>query len=399
MPTELLVEIFGYLHPDTGLDSRASASTLNALTQTCRLLHPIATQTLYERYHPLFHAPCQKYMWRLASDPLVRSCIKHIKVESGELDDVDEWRPASEIRANFEQLGALQQYEFANDTLEKELTLLVLQAPNLESYIHHTLEECIDPVVTKVTPSWLRPFLDIGRQVHQGILPIQKYRNLHTVKINTQLMFDTELAYLFALPSLRRLRIILASCKGQDEAALRWPIAIAGTSGVHTLQLDEISLPADVVAQMIMCCRKLVVFECFGVSNEFEDPSSWCQKVVSALEYHGGSLTRLCLDPQPRAFMKNTGEDYKRVDGFHLLTALESLWTPFHILMGRPVGATDQLHILVTIAFVKQPIDERDAFAMIATKPLTPKLQAIHDLAGQMCLQIYRSPHGDDRPI
>jgi hypothetical protein len=328
--------VCGNILQDDSIEWNAQASyrTLSALARTCRTIHPIAKRLLYEHYRAEFEFPIAGYLRRLAIEPRLSSYIKHISI-SYERQEEGEKRPLVEIKNNLDLLGALNEhYHRMEDVAQLETTVLVLQARNVETFRINAWHS--SQADQETLPIWLCPVIEAMAVGHSPSAPLKSlgYDKLHTMEINMQQVYHEDMAYLFLLPNLRRLRLEDLMSEDFDASQdMPWPIA-AGVSGLSTLELPSTRAPGSLISRFITSCKALEHLECCRC-DFVRDGKTWCQAIVSALEYQALSLKTLSLDPGPI-------REGSRVEGFDKLHALQSLRTPFHVLMGRPKGVRQQ---------------------------------------------------------
>jgi hypothetical protein len=152
-----------------------------------------------------------------------------------------------------------------------------------------------DNANAKGLPIWLYPITQAAQRASEGIVVGPTYDKLHSLALNMQWVYTPEMAYLFALPNLRRLslRCMLWS---SNQVPPPWPIA-PGSSGVHTLEMNAVDLPEGVIVHMIKSCKALSYFECehFDPILDWESYFSWWSPIKAALEIHTASLKTISL--------------------------------------------------------------------------------------------------------
>ncbi|KAF2829905.1 hypothetical protein CC86DRAFT_367816 [Ophiobolus disseminans] len=352
LPTELLFHIFRYLHPSVEIhpdlkrpahawDCCASYRTLSALTRTCRQVHPVAIQVLYERYEATFTESIAGYFRRLSLHPSTATMMRHINIWEEGLFTKYKGLPPDELNEQLKHTQLLDDEEM-DRTITREpaqavLAILVARACNLEIFEMKARHRA-SKLRAGELPFWLLSVVEAAQQIQKGAPDINRYHQLHTMHINVQASFSPDFAHLFSLPSLRKLRLDdLGDFKDFRDITVQWPIQVA-TSNVHTLELVDSSVSGRVVASMITTCRELSHFKCLRAKRLQADGIEWCRKIVSALGQHASSLRTLSLDPGDTSWIKDVSIHYSRVQGLHQFHAMQSLTIPFMVLMGRPGG-------------------------------------------------------------
>ncbi|KAF2829904.1 hypothetical protein CC86DRAFT_464398 [Ophiobolus disseminans] len=351
LPSELICEIFDYLQPLHHLDPEikdyqawdpyASYRTIAALTRTCRLLHPIATRVLYKRYYAPIDQPISAFIQRLNMHPDSWECIRHIHVHTGDRF----WqslplRTAAEIKTDIVRNTVLNRSSYLDlaprSAPECELALLVSQASNLETLRVLTGERYSWKVESIVQQLWFQ--LAVGISGNINATPGEKgiFKNLRTLEISLSDEFSPDLAYLFLLPCLRRLRLENISCgHHMDDASIQWPVP-ESSSNVQTLEVGFNGAPAAVPMHMIATCKSLSVFDCKRAGVSYYNIESWLGAILVSLERHATSLLKLTIDLR-RCVPRKT---YKARESFHRFQKLKSLSIPLEVLMGGPLATT-----------------------------------------------------------
>ena len=144
------------------------------------------------------------------------------------------------------------------------------------------------------------------------------------------------MAYIFALPSLRTVRLSNIKCAHDPESDIpvhHWPLPLE-SSGVHTLLLHDVCVPSDFISCILKSCKALRHFhyEIELVSNPWNLDN--LDAIFGAHEPQRASLEVLSL--------QNTADYFEEHDvrvplgGFEEPCALKSLSAPFTLLMGKP---------------------------------------------------------------
>jgi hypothetical protein len=387
LPTELLLDIFRYLHAvveteevewasassspssstsiedaprfgatesleldqmeDIPYNSGASYRTLIALARTCRTLYPVARQILYEQYRAEILEPIVGYLRRLAIEPSLQTYVRHIHVTKNIADELVECRSYKEIWDDLRHVDAFPEQQCLSDgeRAQLELASLVANAPNLES-LHmevflNSMAINISPWPFRSLPIWLRPIIEVAQRMPTNTTKSARYHRLHALEIDMQMTYEPDLAYLFVLPGLRKLRMSDLKCMALDrDATDRWPVG-AAISSLHTLELFDISVSAATILHMINSCKAISRFKCRWANEyAFGCAFMWCQEVVAGLEQHSQTLQSLLLDPaeDPDQITARIDEglNLQPVDGLSKLHALQSLTTPLYVLTGKP---------------------------------------------------------------
>jgi hypothetical protein len=325
--------------------SVASYRTLHALARTCRTLYPVARQMLYEQYRADSEKPMNGFIHRLAAQPSLRPYVKHIHITNNMA--LGKLRTKEEIMNELQHVVTLGAPYLVpdQDAAALELANLVAHTPNVETIgVEGIWREGTTRI--EILPIWLHPLIEAAQSIPAEIPGGAKYSNLQALDINMSLQYSSDVAYLFLLPSLRKLR--LANILHHDwrfgPLADRWPVG-AAVSNLHTLELPHLGITGDQVVHMINSCKALSLLQCaWAPGHTVRDAHGWTQRIVSALERHSRTLKTLLLEPHEDVqslFMPSF--DWPRIEGLEKLSELQSLITAFHVLMGRPAGTlTDE---------------------------------------------------------
>jgi hypothetical protein len=358
LPAELLYAIFDYLqpldevHPLDRLcttfdphkkwDYQRSYSTLAKLARVCKLFTPIATETLYKHLWVPYMDQNPAVSNRFARDPVAGQAVKHIRILQRGPHCEYGGRTKEEIRAHLRQLPVLTRDD-ATPLLEKDLSqlevaILIAHAPNLETLSMESYSER-DCRPNDQVPFWLLPIVDAGRGTFNNPSGCHAFERIHTLSINMESHCSTDLAYLFCLPRIRRLRLqALGNSPWENTKRFEWPVLNA-TSGLLELKLEGVDVAAEVVVHMLHSCEALLQFECHrdDPSDNINDSRAWCAEVLAAVRRHQASLKHLELQPNDEdVILQHMFFDYEPLEVFRELQNLEVLAIPFLLLMGRP---------------------------------------------------------------
>jgi hypothetical protein len=361
LPAELLYAIFDYLQPldevhplkrlhttfdpDKKWDYQNSYSTLAKLARVCKLFTPIATETLYKHLWVPYMDQNPAVSNRLARDHVARQAVKHIRVLQRGPHCEYGGRSKEEIKAHLRQLPVLTRDDakplLDKDRSQLEVAILIAHAPNLETLSMKSYSES-DCTSNDQVPFWLLPIVDAGRGIFHNPNGCHAFERLHTLSINMQSHCSTDLAYLFCLPRLRRLRLqALGESPWKNTVRFEWPV-LKATSGLLELNLEGVDVAAEVVVHMLHSCEALLQFECHrddpsDTINHIDDSRAWCAKVLAAVRRHQASLKHLELRPYAEYMIsENMFSDYEPLEDFREFWNLEVLAIPFLLLMGRP---------------------------------------------------------------
>jgi hypothetical protein len=227
------------------------------------------------------------------------------------------------------------------DPAQVELALLAPKAPKIQALnvriglAHADIDQKHG---YEQSPMWLFPILDA---IYQGI-PMDRYKNLHTINVELQLRCGWDVVYLLNLPALEKLFMRGMHCTAEviDIEDLHLPLE-AKSSKVHTLVLHDFEVPAELIEHMVASCRALSHFECERHSASaarrvpwLQIGSIWLAGIMSALSEHRDTLQTLRLEPGDHE--ESLDEAYERLDGFQQLHALKNLSTAWNLLMEKP---------------------------------------------------------------
>lgn len=359
LPTELICEILGHLQPLTKLyeyniaeedrwDIRHWGRTLTAVARTCRLLHDIAVPLLYSRYEGAFHNPVIHLIDSIESSP--HQGLKHIAIRRNG-DSSEKYTPTQERVSRYRawaDISELKPFEIketqelsSEDAGQIELWRLISRAPKLES-LHVTTCTWLGKTDhgPSQPPMWLIPVLSAVPNVTMNPRYNGWFRELHSLTIHMNGMYGTWIFHLFSLPCLQSLSMMsMGSYPLEDWAtALTWPEATS-ISSVRDLSLINVAAPAHVITRMAGYCKTLKSFKCDRAYERIVGKTSarpWCVEILNGLQRHKETLSSLALDPYDRLLSGRLWLEYKRLEGFKTLVALESLHVPWYILMGSP---------------------------------------------------------------
>jgi hypothetical protein len=321
-------------------NSVASYRTLQALARTCRTLYPVARQMLYEQYRADSEKPITGFIHRLAVEPFLRPYVKHIHITDNMT--LGKLRTKEEIMDELQHVVTLgAPYLIPDqDAADLELANLLAHTANVETIaVEGKWRDGISRI--DVLPLWLYPLIEAAQSIPVEALGGAKYNNLQTLDINLQFQYNSDVAYLFLLPGLRKLRLanIFHSDGRLGPLVDRWPVG-AAISSLHTLELPNLRITGDQVVNMINSCKALSHLRCdWEPGHLVQDAHGWTQRIVSALEHHSQTLKTLLLEPEePKRSFLMPCFDWPRIEGLKKLSELQSLTTSFYVLMGRPAG-------------------------------------------------------------
>jgi hypothetical protein len=237
-----------------------------------------------------------------------------------------------------QESGRWRQYaqeETKHEFAQTVLALLVATSPNLETFVMKFNHRDLREETQETPPVWLLPIIKAMQGIPMGIMPRTRYEKLCTMDLNMQRTHSLALAYVFALPSLRKLRLHNISCLDEDERPVHWPL-LPKCSGVDTLLLHNISTPDEFMRCMVASCKALRLFH-YGTEFGFElmDPD-YLDRVFSALQQQQASLEVLTLQDQAEYDKAVPQDPREPLGGFQWFHALRSLSVPFDLLMGKP---------------------------------------------------------------
>jgi len=373
LPAELICEILGHVQPVTALhqynvpekdrwDIRHWRRTITAVAQTCRYLRDVAGPLLYSRYESAFHNPSVHFIDRLTAESALHHGLRHVAVRTNmsssakytptpdRISQYHAWADISEL----EPYGIKETYEFtAEDAGQMELWRLISRAPNVES-LHVTAYDWLERNGQGVfdrnpgqPPMWLFPIVLAAQSIPASAHYNGWFRQLHSMTIDLQQKCDTWLVHLFSLPDLRSLCLrSMGSYPYQDWAtALTWPETTA-MSSVRSLEFVNVAAPANIVVSMIGYCKTLKSFKCDRSSERlvrgYSDAREWCVEILDGLQLHKQTLLSLTLFPWDRLSSYSLTVEYRRLEGFRTLVALEFLNVPWYVLMGSPECFRDE---------------------------------------------------------
>ena len=363
LPTELIIEVLEHLQPVTELphplqsfnpnewDIRHWGRTLAAVARACRLLHDIAIPLLYSRYEARFQIPIHDFIDRVIEDNTLgpRSIITR-----NEGPYCAKYKPTAERRSMYRAWGKisshLKPYGIRNrrqlttdECAQLEVWMLVRQAPNLE--VLSVQNSWSGNFACDLPPVWLLPVVDAATLLFFEVDDNTGwYEHLHTLEVNMNQKCGTYLAFLFALPRLRRLSISSVRWQPADDGiAIEdniWPDSHP-TSKVHVLELEDMDVDADFIVRMIDCCQTLTSFKCDrNTDGIFDSSRPWCEEILGSLQRHGKTLKELTLDPLDQHLGVHPDFEYARFECIRSFERLEFLEVPSMILLGRPAGTT-----------------------------------------------------------
>jgi hypothetical protein len=230
LPTELLLRIFDDLYshrprmmllrvpliptPESDCDYRAAYRTLAALARTCQLLRPIATEALYKRCISSFYRLPAAFTHQFGPNHIARRDIRYTEI----LQDhrarclpgykrTDRRRVLAAIAQETGQWRQKAQEEAQHEFCKTVLALLVAKSGNLEIFVMKSGEYDPRAETQERPPVWLLPILEVMQQVQAGITTNAKYERLHTMDLDLGHTYSSNVAYIFTLPQLRKLRL------------------------------------------------------------------------------------------------------------------------------------------------------------------------------------------------
>jgi hypothetical protein len=327
-------------------NSIASYRTLYALARTCRTLFPVARQMLYEQYRADSEKPITGFIHHLAIEPSLRPYVKHIHITDNMT--LGKLRTKEEIMNELQHVVTLgAPYLIPDqDAASLELANLFAHTANVETI---AVEGMWREGTTRidVLPLWLYPLIEAAQSIPADVLGGAQYNNLQTLDINMQFQYNSDVAYFFLLPGLRKLRLanIFHSDGRLGPLVDRWPVG-AAVSSLHTLELPNLRITGDQVVHMINSSKALSHLRCdWEPGHLVQDVHGWTQRIVSALEHHSQTLKTLLLEPEePKQNLFMPWFDWPRIEGLQKLSELQSLTTAFYVLMGRSAGGfTDEI--------------------------------------------------------
>jgi hypothetical protein len=235
-------------------------------------------------------------------------------------------------------LGA-SYFDATQDAAALEFANLVAHTDNVETIQVEGFWR--DNTLSGNLPIWLRSLTEAAQSMPTEIVGVARYNNLHTLNINMQLEYHSDVAYLFLLPGLRKLRLESMSHQDWRFGPLpdRWPVG-AAVSNLHTLELIYLHITGNQVVYMINSCKALSHLKCdWGTRLSIEGTHEWTQEIAHALERHSHTLKTLLLDPkEDEQDLRIPWFDWPRIEGLEKLSELQSLTIPFYVLTGRPAG-------------------------------------------------------------
>lgn len=315
--------------------------TLAALARTCRHLNPVAMQFLYTCFHSWYGKPYAGFMRQMRTSNTTSRHIRPILIQKS--DHIHEGRSRDEIRSDVLEISAIVHphldFLLEHDPSQIEIAILIFKAVNLESmYILN--DHSPNHGFVRPPPMWLRLIMDAGRKYLEAPasphLPVCS--RLHTLEIDVQKICSSDLAYIFCLPLLRKLRLDhLDPHQYTAQVAFDWPVP-AGSSGVENLVLNLTNSHGDIVARFIASCKALKSLAC-SCSARWEPLRVWYTKVLGAAHNHCGTLKLLSLNGDDQGVPEDEAQTYPRLGEFSRYHALEYLSVPLLLLTGRPMKA------------------------------------------------------------
>lgn len=368
LPTELICQILGYLQPITELhkydiseeqrwDIRHWGRTVAAVARTCRTLRAIAIPLLYSRYETAFHSPVIPFIDRSTVGNPRHQGLRHVAIRTDGTTN-NKYTPTPErlsqyrIWARDSELDSYALLETQTLTSEDagqiELWRLISQAPNLES-LSVTAHNWLGRYVCSPDqpPVWIFPVVSAAQTVQTDPKYSGWFQKLHTLSFDMHGQCGTWLIQLLSLSCLKSLS--LGSWGIQPyldwEVSLVWPEPTA-TSGVRDLSFWGVSVPADVIVRIADYCIALESFRCYRAFDSRAGTDvrgrQWCVEILAGLQRHSQTLASLALYPSDRHSSWHLDKEYRRLQGFRTLVALESLDTPWHVVMGSPAGVKNE---------------------------------------------------------
>ena len=336
LPKELILQICEHLAISTVqifCDAEKEIRALAAFARTCRYLNPIVTPFLYSRYQAPVGQPLTHFLFKLASQPELGKCIKHISIYYG--GNGNRTKPC-EKTLKWLQTYLLQLHlpygdrwlqDFPNNWDKVVLGMVVSHAQNAETLYLPS----INPLFDHTMPVYLEPIFHSLAQLPANIEKVECYARLHTLDIDMNKVFSDQIPRLFLLPSLRNLRIS-GACYQWSNAVCPWPTP-PKSSNVKSLRFDLSRIPSSVMVSMINSCKAISLFQS-SRPKRFND--RWITRVLSALEEHHNSLQRMVLDVGYLPWRPDAA--CCRINNLHRFDRLELLMIPFVWLMGKPQG-------------------------------------------------------------
>jgi hypothetical protein len=244
-PAELLLHIFDDLYShrprqfwphvpltaviESDCEHSTAYQTLATLARTCRTLHPIATEALYKRSISSFQRQQEAFTHQAEPNSTARRDTRYIEILQDHEDVptlLQEETDPTYISAA-QTTGHWRKVAYERSRLEHAqtaLALLVAKSPNLEIIVMKSEHRERRHEWQKSLPIWLLPIIEAMRHILVGIRTQTGYERLHTLDLSMQRTYSTDVAYIFALPRLRRLRLRDIHFLDEGFQPVYWPL-------------------------------------------------------------------------------------------------------------------------------------------------------------------------------
>jgi hypothetical protein len=224
--------------------------------------------------------------------------------------------------------------EAKHESAQTVLALLVAKSPNIEIFVMRAQHRNHRVETQQSPPIWILPITEAVANSRMGIAPNTRYERLHTVDLDMRGTYSVYVALLFALPCLREVRLRDIFCLDPDKQPDMPPSP--EYSGVDTLLLHSIFVPAKFTRFLIHICKALKLFHFDTKPGIGTRGIDLVNDTVSALQQHRDSLENLSLIDADGFLDKNVV--IAPIDGFQRFHALKRLAVPFDMPMGKLPG-------------------------------------------------------------